>query len=835
MPTRTCPMPLARAAALLLAAIATAGVLATPVSAQPQPQLGGALPAPLPLLPADNWWNADISQAPVDPRSGAFITFIGPTRRLHPDFGADSGDSLPNPITYGIPYVVVGADQPLVPVVFEYDDESDAGAPGQPSGYPIPAQATTEPRWIEGGIPGGGNSGDRHMLIVDRDRRMLYELYALRWDPDLQRWEAGSGAVFPLDSNLRRPDGWTSADAAGLAILPGLIRYDEMHGTAPIRHAFRVTVRATNGYVFPGSHRAGSNASALPMGARLRLKASKDLTAFAPALRRVFEAMQTYGLIVADNGSDMYITGTHDSRWDMDPIVPAFRQLTANDFEVVELGWRPSAVVDPDVDDDGLDDAWERQAGLDPSSASGPDGAAGDPDGDGIDNAGEFAAGTHPRGTIRRYFAEGASSTFFTTRFAIFNPHPGDRHVLLRFARADGTIVSAWRTVPALTRATVVAGAVAGLAEAEFATDIEADGLFVADRLLSWDANGYGSHLETGLRSLWDEWHFAEGATHSGFELFYLLQNPNAVPIDIDLTFMRPAPLPAFVHRVSVGAHGRATVWANTLPELANTEVSMTATSLDGALFAAERSMYRSDGFGIFSAGHEAAGVTSPSAAWFFAEGATGDLIDTFLLLANPGDAPIVVDATYLLDGGQAVARAYAVGPRNRYTIWIDAEGAPLDRAAVSVRLVARDGAPFLAERAVWWPGPTAASWYEAHVSTGASDTAARWAVAETEHAAGGAVSTYVLVANTGEVGTDARVTWYGEQGESSSAQVTLPPSSRTTLDLSAVFPQHAGRGSVVVESLSAVTSLVVERALYRTVGGVFWAAGAASQGVPLP
>ena len=141
----------------------------------------------------------------------------------------------------------------------------------------------------------------------------------------------------------------------------------------------------------------------------------------------------------------------------------------------------------------------------------------------------------------------------------------------------------------------------------------------------------------------------------------------------------------------------------------------------------------------------------------------------------------------------------------------------------------------FLAERAVWWPGPTAASWYEAHVSTGASDTAARWAVAETEHAAGGAVSTYVLVANTGEVGTDARVTWYGEQGESSSAQVTLPPSSRTTLDLSAVFPQHAGRGSVVVESLSAVNSLVVERALYRTVGGVFWAAGAASQGVPLP
>ena len=301
---------------------------AAAASAQPATRgvaKAGALPGPLPLLPADNWWNTDISQAPLDPRTDAFIDFIGRTRRLHPDWGHESGDSLPNPVIYGMPYVVVSGNEPLEPVTFYYDDESDAGAPGRPPGYPIPVEARTESRWIEGGVPGGGTNGDRLLLIVDRDHRLLYELYALQWNATQQRWYAGSGAIFPLDTNLRRPEGWTSADAAGLAILPGLVRYDEAYGTEPIRHAFRVTVRATNGYVYPASHRAGSTPSALPIGARLRLKASKDISNYPPHLRRIFQAMKTYGLIVADNGSDMYVTGTYDPRWDMDPIVPAFR------------------------------------------------------------------------------------------------------------------------------------------------------------------------------------------------------------------------------------------------------------------------------------------------------------------------------------------------------------------------------------------------------------------------------------------------------------------------------------------------------------------------------
>jgi hypothetical protein len=301
---------------------------------------GGDLPGPLPLFPPDHWWNVEVTSAPVDANSSAFINFIGGSQRLHPDFGGDSDD--PSSPIYGMPYIVVSGSQPLVPVVFDYDDESDTGAPGRPPGYPIPEQAKSEQKWIEGGLAGSDPNadGDRHMLIVDRDNRILYELYALRWTG---RWEAGSGAVFPLDSNTRRPDGWTSADAAGLAILPGLVRYDEVFGSAPIRHAFRFTVRSTNGYVFPGSHRAGSSSGALPMGARLRLKASKDIASFPEPLRRIFQAMKTYGLIVADNGTDMYISGTYDTRWDNDILNPAFAALTAADFEVVQLGWQPTA------------------------------------------------------------------------------------------------------------------------------------------------------------------------------------------------------------------------------------------------------------------------------------------------------------------------------------------------------------------------------------------------------------------------------------------------------------------------------------------------------------
>jgi hypothetical protein len=336
LPVSVLSLPRALFALVLLALV----LLALAAPARAQAVQGGALPE-VPLFPPDNWWNVDITGAPVDPQSTAFINWIGANHGLHPDFGGDVNPSDPTSTAiYGFPYVVVSGTQPLEVVSFvESPDQSDNGAPGRPLGYPIPVAARTQGRWIEGGAPGGCTNNDCHLLIADRDNRILFELYHTHWATD--HWEAGSGAIFSLDGNARRPDTWTSADAAGLAILPGLVRYDEAFGSAPIRHAFRFTVRDSNGYVYPASHVAGSNPSAPPLGTRLRLKASVDLSGYAPAVQRIFQAMKTYGLLLADNGSDMYVQGTYDTRWDNGVLNPAFASLETADFEVVQRGWQP--------------------------------------------------------------------------------------------------------------------------------------------------------------------------------------------------------------------------------------------------------------------------------------------------------------------------------------------------------------------------------------------------------------------------------------------------------------------------------------------------------------
>ena len=316
---------------------------------------GGALPQPLPLFPSDNWWNLDISNWPVAANSANYIAFInnGGTRTLHPDFGGNAGTGFS---IYGMPYAIVTniISGDLKAVQFQYSSESDGvdhATNTSFSFYPIPPEAISQPYWVEGGDPGNvdlRSSQDRHLLIVDRDRNYLYELYNVYYNTTQGKWFAGSGAFFDMNTNNRRPDTWTSADAAGLAILPGLVRYDEVYDptVTEIRHALRVTVRATNGYVYPASHRAGSATGALPMGARLRLKANIDVTQRTsdPNMQKIFRAMQRYGLIVADNGSDMYITGTYDTRWNNGILNPAFSNLSANDFEVIQLDYNPAPV-----------------------------------------------------------------------------------------------------------------------------------------------------------------------------------------------------------------------------------------------------------------------------------------------------------------------------------------------------------------------------------------------------------------------------------------------------------------------------------------------------------
>ena len=340
----------------VLAVVATIPVVSAQQCPATVPVEGATPPAPLPLFPSDNWWNADISAAPVDGGSASYIAFInnGGTRRLHPDFG---GEASPGSVdVYGMPYAIVNGSQPKQAVTFDYWDESDgvdmATGQGIPF-YPIPSQAATQQHWVEGGAAGNVDQrtqADRHLFVIDCTNRYLYELYNVYFNSSQAKWYAGSGAFFDLNANNRRPDGWTSADAAGLAIFPGLVRYDEAWNgaIADIGHAFRVTVRATNGYVYPASHRAGSTAGAPPMGARLRLKTSVNgldpaLRTSDPNVRKIFRAMQKYGLIVADNGSDMYISGTFDTRWNNDVLNPAFSTLSASDFDVVQLGWKPTA------------------------------------------------------------------------------------------------------------------------------------------------------------------------------------------------------------------------------------------------------------------------------------------------------------------------------------------------------------------------------------------------------------------------------------------------------------------------------------------------------------
>ncbi len=278
--------------------------------ASAQPTIGGCT-----VFPAHNIWNTPIVRLPVDPDSATYVATIGADKPLVPDFGAGA--------TLGIPFVVV-TDPAPVPVVFtDYGDESDAGP------YPIPVQAP-----IEGGAQ---SQGDRHALAVDREHCILYELYRAFPQPD-GSWKAGSGAVFNLASNALRPAGWTSTDAAGLPVVPGLVRYDEVAAGA-IHHAIRFTVPQTRrAYVWPATHYASSLTGAKypPMGQRFRLRADFDISGFSPENRVILRALQEYGMMLADNGSAWFISGAPDDRWDNNAL-RELRRVHGSDFEAVDV------------------------------------------------------------------------------------------------------------------------------------------------------------------------------------------------------------------------------------------------------------------------------------------------------------------------------------------------------------------------------------------------------------------------------------------------------------------------------------------------------------------
>ena len=267
-----------------------------------------------PLFPADNFWNTRIDDLPVHPQSDAWIDSIGRDEGFHMDFGSGEWDGGP----IGIPYNIVSGDTlEKFSLDFYYPDESDAGP------YPIPPDPMIE------------YGSDHHILIIDEDSCHLFEIY----DASLEagQWFGGSGAIWDLNTNALRPAGWTSADAAGLPIFPGLVRYDEL-ASGQIDHALRITAENTNGYIWPARHLTSDNdaPNVPPMGARFRLKASFDISEYPELLQPLLQAMKTYGIVLADNGSNWYVSGAPDERWDNE-MLHLLDALSGDDFEAVDM------------------------------------------------------------------------------------------------------------------------------------------------------------------------------------------------------------------------------------------------------------------------------------------------------------------------------------------------------------------------------------------------------------------------------------------------------------------------------------------------------------------
>jgi hypothetical protein len=434
-----------------------------------------------------------------------------------------------------------------------------------------------------------------------------------------------------------------------------------------------------------------------------------------------------------------------------------------------------------------------------------------------------------------RYLAEGATSTFFATKVALANPSSTETaNAVLRFERADTTARVRYVAVPPLGRRTVDAGSVPEMATAEFSTVIEADQPLVVDRTMTWDQAAYGAHAETSVAAPATTWYLAEGATHSGFSLFYLVQNPHPTEAaQVRVRYLRPSGAPLEkVH--TVPPHSRYNIWVNQdeVPAgsgqtpLASTDVSAVLESVNGAAVIVERAMYLDRPGQMFAAGHESAGLTAPALQWFLAEGATGPYFDLFVLIANPGTRDAQVEASYLLTGGQTVTKAYTVPAASRFNIWVDYEDAALADAAVSTTIRSTNDVPIIVERAMWWPQ---GGWVEAHNSPGATATGTRWALAEGEVDAARKLETYILVANTSATPADVRVTLLFEDGTTAAQTYPgIPAKSRFNVPVGGFFAAAAGkRFGAVVESLGETPAqIVVERAMYWDAAGQHWAAG---------
>jgi hypothetical protein len=543
------------------------------------------------------------------------------------------------------------------------------------------------------------------------------------------------------------------------------------------------------------------------------------------------------GVALTDDGTITFLASSGD-------------QIVAGDTN----GAMDVFVQDRDQDRDGIPGEWERPFGLSNEDAAD---AALDPDGDGLTNRQEFDAASHPRGTFKYYLAEGVQNAFFNTDIAIFNPNPSST----TGSNERATVVPIYLTESGRRRSGPVQlfftsqpggplfkDQYPGAAINEpFSTVIESDRSLAVERTVTWGGafgEGYGSHAETASTGPTTTAHFAEGATHGAFDLFYLLQNPANVPATATITYLLPAPRAPIVRSYALLPNSRRTVYVDQEPGLEATDVSARIVS-DQPIFA-ERAMYMSTAGQPFAGGTASAAIGAPATQWFVAEGATGVFFDLYLLIGNPSPTSANVTVTYLLPNGSSIDKTHQVAAESRLTISVKDEDSRLAATAVSASVTSTNATPIVVERAMWWPSP---NWYEGAVTAATTTAATGWALA------GGYLdngrldtATYLLVANPGT--TVANVTFdvgaYGRPAgsnvpTSTACRVTLavPAHGRYTASLRDICPFANYPFNNPISISGTIRSdgppIVVERSTYWSSGGQFWAAGASTLLTRLP
>ena len=445
-----------------------------------------------------------------------------------------------------------------------------------------------------------------------------------------------------------------------------------------------------------------------------------------------------------------------------------------------------------------------------------------------------LAAAAPAAGQFKRYLAEGATGPFFATRLSVANPDEANpANVVLTFDSGHGTT----RTLPLSLvpggTAFVDIATVSGFESSDVSTTIESNRPVVADRMMEWglgpDGHGYGSTLETAAPSASTTWFLAEGTTVVGFDLYYLLQNPQSTVANVNVRFLLPSGS-VITRRYDMAPHSRSTILVNVIPGLEETDVSGDIAS--NVPIIAERAMYRNQPGQYYGLGHASMGVTAPATRWFLAEGATGTFFDLYVLFANPSDTDANLTVDYLREDASMLTQNYVVRAHSRFTVFVDSIPG-LTGNKVSTVVTSTNNVPIVVERAMYWPGGFF-EYYEGHTSVGTTRTARRWAIAGGDGDAD--TYTYVLLANTENRPGQAVLRVMSPSGFVPGLErvVDLPPNSRTTVDFRGIGmpPRY---GVLVTSSGASPVELVVENAVYRNYGGQFWAAGANALATPLP